>query len=247
MSAAPLLALLAVLGAAGIVHAQPIAYVDEVLVMGGPEPEVALELVNAVIRRAGLEPRHALLEQRKPCGDEPRCLSERAHKHGASIAIRFVVVEVGGKIVISMLASSGDRVRRERVEETDLTSPPSLLVAVLAELAPRPARRSRNVGAWTLAASSAALGIAGAIATWYAHDLRNEFYDAYVTPEGDVLGISPTDARAEERRARRWSMLGGVAFGAAAVSGVAATVLFVRTSAGDEPRPAGVALLVRWP
>jgi hypothetical protein len=232
-----------VLAAAGTATAGPaVAYVDEVIAAGGVDHARARTFAAASVRRGGLEPRFAEPDT-APCGDDGACLAERARIHGAAVALRLTIVEVGARVVVSLLAGSarGD-VRREVVPAAELERADDRIASALRELGPPPDRRSR-AGALLLAGTAAALAIGGGAATWYAHDLQARFYADHVAPNGDVFGISPVDARAEERRARRWSLAGGLALGGAALAGTGAALLFVR-GAGGEPRPAGLA--VAW-
>lgn len=219
-----------------------IAYVDEIVVAGGPDRMHAREFASASVRRAGMEPRFAD-EGTAPCGDDASCLAERAQTFGAVVALRLTIAEVGDRAVVSMLVSDGHgTVRREVVPATDLHRADDTIASVLRELAPPPTRRSR-VAAWTLLGTSTVLALGGAAASWYAYDLRARFYREHVAENGDVFGISPADARAEERNARQWSYVGGFALGGAALAGTGAALLFIRTSSG-ETRPAGVT--VAW-
>ncbi len=220
----------------------PVAYVDEVIVAGGVDHAHARTFAAVSVRRGGLLPRFA--DAGTPsCGDDGACLAERARAVGAAIALRLTIAEVGDRVVVSMLAGTArGSIRREVVPAAELERADDRLASVLRELGPPPDRRSR-AGAWLLAGTSAALAIGGGAATWYAHDLRARFYADHVAPNGDVFGISPADARAEERRAGRWSLAGGLALGGAALAGTGAAILFVR-GAGGEPRPGGLA--VAW-
>jgi hypothetical protein len=234
----------AVLAAATTAAAGPsrLAYVDEIVVVGGPDPLLARTFAAECVRRGGMSPRFAD-EGSAPCGDDTACLTERARTFGAAVALRLTIADVGGRIVASMLASNErGTIRREVVPATDLHRGDDRLASVLRELAPAPPRRSR-LAAWTLVGVSGALAMGGGLALWYAHDLRDQFYTDHVAPNGDVFGISPADARREERRARGWSFVGVFAVGGAAVVGGVAAILLVRTPSG-ETRPAGVA--VAW-
>lgn len=219
-----------------------VAHVDEIIVAGGLDPDRARTFAAASVRRGGLVPRFAEAGA-VPCGDDGACLADRARTHGAAIALRLTIAEVGERVVVSMLAGSArGSVRREVVPAAELERADDRIASALRDLGPPADRRSR-AGAWVLAGASAVMAIGGGAATWYAHDLRARFYADHVAPNGDVYGISPADARAEERRAGRWSLAGGLALGGAALAGTGASILFVR-SAGGEPRPAGVA--VAW-
>lgn len=219
-----------------------VAYVDEIVVAGGPDRMHARAFASASIRRAGMDPRFAD-EGTAPCGDAGDCLAERARMFGAAVALRLTVAEVGDRVVVSMLVSDAHgRSRREVLPSTDLHHPDDRLASVLRELVPQAPERPR-VGAWALVSASAVLALGGAAATWYAYDLRSRFYREHVAENGDVFGISPADARVEERHARQWSYIGAFALGGAAVAGTGAAIMFIRSSSG-ETRPAGVT--VAW-
>lgn len=235
---------LAVIAAATTATAQPrmLAYVDEIVVAGGPDLMHARTFAAASVRRSGMEPRFAD-ESMTPCGDDAACLAERASTFGATVALRLTIAQVGDRVVVSMLASDArGTTRREIVPSGDLHQADDRLASALRELAPEPARPSR-VAAWSLLGVSAALAIGGGLATWYAHDKRATFYAEHIAENGDVFGISPADARAEERSARQWSLFGGLALGGAALAGTGAAILFLRGASG-ETRPAGVT--VAW-
>lgn len=237
-----------VLATATTAAAEPraVAYVDEIVVAGGPEIADARTFAAASVRRAGMDPRFAD-ESAAPCGDDGQCLADRARTLGAAVAIRLTIAEVGDRVVVSMLASDAHGVsRREVVPSTDLHQADDRVASVLRDLAPPPPRARSRLAAWSVLGASAALAIGGGIATWYAHDLRAKFYAEHVAENGDVFGISPADARAEERAARQWSMVGGIAFGGAAIAGIGATILFLRDSSG-ESRPAGVSVAWKLP
>lgn len=240
-----LFGVLVVIAATTTAAAEPraIAYVDEIVVVGGPDLMQARTFVAASVRRAGMEPRFAD-DHAAPCGDDGVCLAERARTFGASVALRVTIAEVGDRIVVSILASDGrGATRREIVPASDLNEADARIATAVGELGPAPARARPRVFAWSLLGTAAVLAIGGGVATWYAHDLRSKFYAEHVAANGDVTGISPADARAEERNARQWSIIGGVALGGAAVAGLGAGILFVRDSSG-ESRPAGVS--VAW-
>lgn len=226
-----------------IANADTVAYVDEIVVAGGPDPAQARTFVTLVIEHAGMRPIF-VSEGGTPCGDAPSCLASRARARNAQVGLRLTVADVGGRIVVAMLASNGRDTRREIAEEVALDQPADTLAMSLRELAPPP-RRSR-VAAWVVAGTSVGLALGGLAAGWHARDLRDEFFAEHVASNGDVYGISPEGARAEERRAQRWSIIGGLAFGAAIFSGTAATILFVR-STGGEARPAGFAVAMELP
>lgn len=219
----------------------PVAYIDEVVVAGGLDPIAARTFAAASVRRGGLEPRFAD-DSNTPCGDDGGCLAERARTFGAAVALRITIVEVGDRVVASMLVSDPrGTTRREVVPAAELQNADATLAHALRDLAPRPRRRSR-VAAWSLAGVSMALAIGGGAALWHAREQRAKFYADHVAPNGDVFGISPADARAEERRARQWSFVGGFTLGGAALAAAGTTILFVRGA--GETRPAGV--LVTW-
>lgn len=240
---------MAVLAAASTATAEPraIAYVDEIVVVGGPDIMHARTFAAASVRRGGMEPRFAD-EGAAPCGDDAACLAERARLFGASVALRLTIAEVGDRVVVSMLASDArGATRREVVPSTVLHQADDRVASVLRDLAPPPPRRGRSrVAAWSLLGASAAFALGGGVATWYAHDLRSKFYAEHIADNGDVFGISPADARAEERHARQWSMIGGLSIGGAAIAGTGAAILFVRDSRG-ESIPAGVTLALELP
>lgn len=234
-----------VLAAATTAAAEPraIAYIDEIVVAGGPDVMHARTFAAASVRRGGMEPRFAD-ETAEVCGDDGACLADRARTFGAAVALRLTIAEVGDRVVVSMLASDArGTTRREVVPSTDLHQADDRLASVLRDLGPEPPRRRSRVAAWSLLGASAALAIGGGIATWYAHDLRSKFYAEHVAANGDVFGISPADARADERHARQWSMIGGFALGGVGIAGTGAAILFLRDSTGER-RPAGVT--VAW-
>lgn len=226
-------------------HAESsVAYVDEVAVVGGPDARRGREFVTSVIQRAGFRARFADAAE-MPCGDDTACLANRARREGAQVALRFTIVEVGGRIAVAMLAVDPGRTRREVAEDVDLSRPDDVLAAALGALAPEQ-RKPRRVAAWSLLAGSVALAAAGGLATWHAHALEARFFADHVDENGDVYGISPADARNAESHARRWSLVGGLGIAAAAVTGVGAGILFVRGDRG-ESRPAGVTVTMELP
>jgi hypothetical protein len=225
--------------------AAPFAHVDEVVIAGGIDPNQGRAFASLVTRRAGFEPRFAD-SLRTPCGDVPACLVDRAREVGAAVAIRITLVDVGGQVIASMLAiDARGRMRRQLVPGVDVYRADDTLAAELRLFAPQLAGRTRTA-AWAFTVTSAALALAGGILTWHAHDRRAQFYADHVAANGDVVGISPADARARERIARQWSMVGGSLLGGAALSGITATILFVRTPSGDNYL-AGVAVAVDLP
>jgi hypothetical protein len=221
--------------------ADRVGYVDEIVVFGGPDAAAARDLVDSALQQAGLRARFAGADT-SPCGEDVACLAARARAIGAPIALRVTVAEVAGEFVASVLIVNVGRHSTERHVEQggELSALDAGLAAALAHASPEPAPRRRAV-AWTLAGTAAALLVGGALATWKAHDLRDEFFAQHVDANGDIVGISPSDARAAERRARGWSIVGGLLLAGAAGTGIAATVLFVRDREG-EPRPAGLAI-----
>lgn len=237
----------AVLAAAsGVAAAEPpIAYIDEIVVAGGPDPARAREFATAVVERAGLRPRFAE-PGTIPCGDDAACLANRARRERAAIALRLTIADIGGRITVAMLAIDAERTRREIAEDVDLGRADDTLAASLRSLAPVPPQSRGRLAAWSLLAASAGLAIGGGVATWYAHDQKQQFFDDHVAANGDVFGISPGEARAEERSARRWSIIGGIGLAGAAVAGVSATILFVRSETG-ESRPAGLSIAMELP
>lgn len=105
----------------------------------------------------------------------------------------------------------------------------------------RPAGKTRRVAAWTLGATAAALALGGTYALLDARAQERAFLASHVDGGGNIIGISPADARAAEERARLWSLVGGVLLAGAGVSGVGATILFV-TDSRAEPQPAGITI-----
>jgi hypothetical protein len=221
----------------------PIAYVDDVVVAGGPSVEVGRQFAASVIVRAGLRPVFAA-EETDPCGDDPACLTTRLRDHGASLAVRFVITEVAGQVHVALTAFRSAPVR-ELVADVDLARADDRLAAVLQGLAPPRPRRGR-IAAWSLLAVSVSAATAGGLATWYAYDQRARFFRDHVDEDGHVFGISPEGARQSESRARRWSLLGGVGLGLAVISGVSASVLFLRDD-GGEHRPRGLLVSMEIP
>jgi hypothetical protein len=212
------------------------------VIAGGPDEAQARAFAAESIHRSGMTPRFAA-DGDAPCGDDGACLAERARSLGAVVALRLTIAEVGDRVVVSMLASNArGTIRREMISAADLYRADDRLAAVVRELGP-PQRKQSRFGAWTLTAVSVALGLGGGLATWYAHDLKSQFFAEHVDANGDIIGISPGDARGQERRARQWSYLGGFALGGAALAGAGATLLFVRSTSG-EARPAGIS--VAW-
>jgi hypothetical protein len=231
--------------ATSLAHAErPVALIDEIVVAGGVDSDQARRFVISVVARAGLEARF-LSGEEDPCGDDPACLARRARRERARIAVRFTITEVAGDVIVAILAVQEQRTRRELAESVDLQRSEDLLVDTLRGLAPA-TRSSRRVVAWTFAGAGVVLGIAGGVATWRAHDLEARFFARHVDANGDVFGISPQGARAAEREARRWSMIGAAGLGLGAIAGVTATILFVRRDSG-EPQPAGIALAMELP
>lgn len=239
------LAAIAVAAASATASADPpVAYV-EIVVSGGPDAMQGRQLADSLLRRAGLRATFAD-SGTVPCGDDAACLADRARSSGAVIAVRLTIADVAGRTVVSMVATdAGHTIRREIAQDVDASRPDDRLAALLRDLVPTPRSRRRTV-AWSLVGVTGALVIGGLAATWYAHDLRGDFFAEHVASNGDVFGISPAGARAEEARARRWSILGGVTLAGAAITGTTAVVLFVRGPSG-ESRPAGVALAVQLP
>jgi len=179
------------------------------------------------VQRAGMQVRFADPGE-TPCGDDAACLADRARRHSAVVGLRLTIADVAGRIVVAMLASNGQRTRRDIAEDADLDHPTDQLAAVVRELVPVRPHARNHVARWVLVATSVGLTVSGIAATWHAYDLRDEFFAAHVDINGDVFGVSPAQARAEERRARRWSLAGGVAFGAAAITGLTGGILFVK-------------------
>lgn len=222
----------------------PIAYIDEIVVAGGPEPTRAREFAVALVERAGLRPRFAE-PGTEPCGDDPACLALRARREHAVVALRLAIADVAGQVTVALLAVDGAHVRREIADDVDLGRANDGLAAAVRELLPAPRSSRHRVAAWSLLVASAGLAIGGGVAMWHARDLKQQFFDAHVADNGDVYGISPAEARAEEDRARRWSMLGGIGLAGAGIAGISATILFVREA--GEPRPIGLSVAMDLP
>jgi hypothetical protein len=221
------------------------AYVDEVVVAGGPGAGEARDRIAGAVRQAGLQVRFAAASV-TPCGEDPACLAVRGRAAGAVVALRVTIAEVAGEVIAAVLIVDVRRGTAERrlaqgVELADLDGGIAAALARHARAAPR-----RRVAAWSLTGAAVLLAAGGAAATWRAHDLRDRFFADHVDANGDVFGISPAAARAAEVRARRWSLAGGLLLAGAASTGVAATVLFVRGGDGGEVRPAGLAVAGRF-
>lgn len=208
-----------------------VAYVDEVAVFGGVDESRVRALVVATAARRGLSAQFAA-PAKLPCGDDSRCLLERAQAIGARVGLRFTMVEVADGLVAAALIVDVDRhdTRRELLEGIDLVQPDPRLVAALPEGANT--RRPRRLAAWSLAVGAGALAIGGAAAVWHSRELRDDFFSKHIAENGDVIGISPRDARASEQRAQRWSLAGGVLLVGAAAAGLGATMLFVTERGG---------------
>lgn len=223
---------LACLGSVATATAAPrVGYVDEIAVFGGVEESHVRTLVEATMTRSGLRARFAEAAT-QPCGNDSRCLMDRTHAVGAAVGLRFTVAEVAGSLVAAVWIVDVEHrdTRRELLEGIDLVRPDARLLDALGVR--DDAGRRPRYAAWTLAVGAGALAIGGAVAMWQARDLRSEFFADHVAANGDVIGISPTDARAVEQRARRWSLAGGILLIGAAASGVGATVLFMTDRGG---------------
>jgi hypothetical protein len=222
----------------------PIAYVDEIVIAGGPEVDRAREFAAALVQRAGLRARFSE-SGNDPCGDDPACLALRARRARAAVALRLAIADVGGRVTVALLAVDGAHVRREIADDVDLGRADDGLAAAVRELLPAPRFVHRRLAAWSLLVTSAALAIGGGGAVWHAHDLKQQFFAAHVAANGDVYGISPAEARVEEARARRWSLLGGIALAGAGIAGVSATVMFIHEP--DRSRPVGLSVAMELP
>lgn len=224
---AALLAALAIIGSVGTAAAGPrLAYIDEVAVFGGAEEPRVRAFVDATVTRGGLRAQFAGT-MKIPCGNDPACLMDRTRAAGAVVGLRVTVAEIAGGFVAAVLIVDVDHrdTRREIVEGIDLARPDDRLVGALRVHADT--QRRPRYAAWSLAVGAGVLAIGGSVATWRARDLRSEFFANHVAPNGDVIGISPMEARAAEQRAQRWSLAGGILLVVAAASGLGATVLFV--------------------
>jgi hypothetical protein len=197
-------------------------HVDGVAAYGGVEPDDARAIVAEAVRASGLEP-----------------VLDLPSDGGARLVVRVTIAQVAGELLASV--DTVDR-RGRPLRSTVSAATRDALVRELARLfaatvaSPTP-RRVRS--GWIVAGAAGALALSGAVATWHAYDIRGDFFDNHVDANGDVFGITVDEARREETRAQRWSAVGIVLLAGAAASGIAATVLLVRSPDG-EARPAGV-------
>jgi hypothetical protein len=220
-----LLGPLALCLAAGRALAAPGAYVDEVAIHGRVAPGEATAFVHRVLGAAGLEPRRAAgaddpaATTPAPCGRDPACLAERGRREGARVAVRATVLELAGEVSISLyVVDTRTGAASEHARQgVDLRGADEALTADLRSRFVADRGSSSRTAAWTLAASAIALGAGGAFALLHAEGIEDAFFADHVNANGDVVGISPADAMAEEDRARAWTVGGGVLLGGAAV------------------------------
>jgi hypothetical protein len=207
------------------------AYVDEVATHGRVAPAEAAAFVARVLRAAGLEPlvapdaRHG---DAAPCGRDAACLAGRGRRAGARLALRATVLELAGEISVSLYVvdtRTGSASEHAR-QGVDLRGVDDALAADLRGRFGAERGRRRRVAAWTFAGTAAALGTGGVLALLHARSIEDAFLADHVNAGGDVVGISPADAMAEERRARAWTLGGGLLIGGAVLSAAASAWLF---------------------
>lgn len=179
------------------------AYVDPLVVAGGPDLVQARRFADALIRRAGLKPQFAG-DAMPACGDDVACLATRARVLGAVLGVRLTIVEIGDEIIVSLLvaAPQGTMTRHRVASEVDLERGYDALVAILRIEPPaRPSNAVFRVGVLTgiVGLGSAATGIyfaARARSGWeditQLSNAQGTWSDRYATVEADA-------ARAERR------------------------------------------------
>jgi hypothetical protein len=218
--------------ASGFGQASPGAYVDEVANYTRASDHEVDERFRDALREAGYVPL-ANVGNASPCAaGDTFCLAERARARGADVAVRATWVEVATEISLALevVSARDGQVASYIVRRADPTAAATVVAGLLAADRDRISSRGSAAVAWTLAGTSAALLLGGGASSWRAWHQRREFFAAHVDEGGDVVGISPADARAAERRARAWSVAGAALLAGAAASGITATVMFTRSS-----------------
>jgi hypothetical protein len=232
LPAAVLLLAALLVPASGFGDAKPAAYVDEVANYTGASDHDVDELLREALREAGYVPL-ANVGNAAPCSaGETFCLAERARARGAEVAVRAIWVEVATDISLALevVSARNGQVASYIVRRADPTAAATVVGSLLAADRDHGSSGGSTAIAWTLAGTSAALLLGGGASSWRAWQQRRTFFAAHVDEGGDVVGISPADARAAERQAHAWSVAGAALLAGAAASGITATVMFTRSS-----------------
>lgn len=216
------------------------AYVDEVANYTSLQEGELRETLRDALARADYRAEFAN-PKRPPCAEEDRaCVAKRAETRGAAIGLRATWVELAGEIsvVLDTVAPRGGAARH--VVSGVGKTPSRDLATVIAsiEIESDEGMSGRRVAAWSLGGASLAFAAGGAAASLRAWQKRRTFFDEHVDDRGNVVGISPSRAKAAEDRARAWAVAGTILLAGAAVSGVTAGVLFVE--GGSEGDSTGV-------
>ena len=209
----------------------PAGYIDEVANYTSASDEDLRRQVEAAVSRAGYAPTFAAAD-RAPCepGDTS-CLGQRARAAGAVIAVRTTWVEVAGElsVAVEVVDARRQRASQHKIRRGDFEAAANLVAAFLSEEKVRFASGgSSNRAAWSLAGVSVALAVGGGASTLHAWRSRGAFFRDHIDDGGDIVGISPGDARSAETRARVWSVAGAALLAGAAASGLTAGVMFAR-------------------
>lgn len=221
------------------------ARVDALSSFGMEDSEQAKSFMMGLLREAGFEPQLAMADH-DPCGRVPSCHVERGKRGAAAVSMHVVITQVGDEYAVSLYSVRVDSgavvVHHAQLASLELVDE-GLAAALRVDLFSEPnSKEATPWVSWSLAGGSVVMGIGGTLAYLHARSLRDEFFDRHVNGEGEIVGVSPSDARAQERSAQRWALAGGLLLTAAAISGVSATVLFVKDPQGESPKPAGVSL-----
>jgi hypothetical protein len=234
LAAAVLIAAILLVPASGFGEASPAAYVDEVANYTRASDHEVDERLREALREAGYVPL-ANIGNAAPCAaGETSCLAERARARGADVAVRAIWVEVATEVSLALevVRTRDLQVANYVVRRADPTAAATVVGSLLAADRDRGSSRGGTTVAWTLAGTSAALLIGGGASSLRAWQKRREFFAAHIDESGNIVGISPADARAAEGRARAWSLAGAALLAGAAASGVTAT--FMLTQGGSD-------------
>jgi hypothetical protein len=210
--------------------AYPAAYIDEVANYTRASDDEVDELLREALREAGYTAL-ANVGNAAPCAaGDTFCLAERARARGADVAVRATWVEVATEVSLALevVRARDAQVASYVVRRGNPEAAATIVGGLLAADRDR-GPSGRTTVAWTLAGTSAALLVGGGASALRAWQQRRAFFSAHLNDDGDVVGISPPDARAAESRARAWSVAGVALLAGAAVSGVTATIMLTRS------------------
>lgn len=243
------IAIVALALSAGNLRAQPVAYVDDVVVYGDVPKQSARTLVIQAVDRAGFR---AVFrgEDGEPCRASTACLRQRAGRLSARVALTVVVLALTREVslALSIVDLQRKTAWKYTVDQLELSpGPTSLADGIRAAAAGGSLTRQRSRGPlpWLATGAAIALAAGGAWAYLEARARRSEFLANHVDANGDLVGISQNDAMRMESDAQNLALLGAVLWTGAVASGLGAGILFAR-SRTEQAVPAGLVITGRF-